>query len=75
MVSQMPQTRKVIGIAMDGHAILGTLTRKSEEILITCAGPYDNNGLLIQNGYDVCNGMFYDAIGNYAYVSTNTVRP
>jgi hypothetical protein len=45
----------VIGIAKDGHVIYG---------------PYWSTGNLITSGIDICNGMFYDTIGNYAYFST-----
>jgi hypothetical protein len=45
----------VIGIAKDGHVIYG---------------PYLSNGKLITSGVDICNGMFYDSAGNYAYFAT-----
>jgi hypothetical protein len=48
-------TLTVIGIAKDGHVIYG---------------PYLSNGKLITSGIDICNGMFYDTIGNYAYFAT-----
>ncbi|CAF3754318.1 unnamed protein product [Adineta steineri] len=47
----------VIGIAKDGHVIYG---------------PYDSSGKQVTSGFDVCNGMFYDSIGNYAYFATTT---
>jgi len=48
-------TLTVIGIAKDGHVIYG---------------PYLSNGNLITSGIDICNGMFYDTVGNYAYFAT-----
>jgi hypothetical protein len=45
----------VIGIAKDGHVIYG---------------PYWKSGQLITSGIDICNGMFYDTIGTYAYFAT-----
>ena len=45
----------VIGIAKDGHVIYG---------------PYLSNGKLVSSGVDICNGMFYDSAGNYAYFAT-----
>ena len=45
----------VIGIAKDGHVIYG---------------PYLSNGNLVTSGIDICNGMFYDSAGNYAYFAT-----
>ncbi len=45
----------VIGIAKDGHVIYG---------------PYLSNGNTLSSGFDICNGMFYDSIGNYAYFAT-----
>jgi hypothetical protein len=45
----------VIGIAKDGHIIYG---------------PYLSNGNLITSGIDICNGMFYDSTGDYAYFAT-----
>lgn len=45
----------VIGIAKDGHVIYG---------------PYLSSGKLITSGVDICNGMFYDTIGSYAYFAT-----
>jgi hypothetical protein len=45
----------VIGIAKDGHIIYG---------------PYSASRQLITSGFDICNGMFYDTLGNYAYFST-----
>jgi hypothetical protein len=45
----------VIGIAKDGHIIYG---------------PYLSNGETLSSGFDICNGMFYDSIGNYAYFAT-----
>ncbi|CAF1328433.1 unnamed protein product [Adineta steineri] len=53
-----PPTAKkltVIGIAKDGHVIYG---------------PYLASGNLVTSGIDICNGMFYDSIGNYAYFAT-----
>ncbi|CAF1214715.1 unnamed protein product [Adineta steineri] len=47
----------VIGIAKDGHVIYG---------------PYNSTGQQVTSGFDVCNGMFYDSIGNYAYFATTT---
>ncbi|CAF1535037.1 unnamed protein product, partial [Didymodactylos carnosus] len=47
----------VIGIAKDGHVIYG---------------PYDSTGTQVTSGFDMCNGMFYDSIGNYAYFATQT---
>ena len=47
----------IVGIAKDGHIIYG---------------PYTSNGSLITNGFDICNGMFFDSIGNYGYFVTNT---
>ncbi|UJR25032.1 hypothetical protein I4U23_006392 [Adineta vaga] len=58
MISTWPSSAKkltVIGIAKDGHVIYG---------------PYLNTGELISSGVDICNGMFYDSIGNYAYFAT-----
>jgi hypothetical protein len=49
------KTLTVIGIAKDGHVIYG---------------PYLSNGQLITTGVDMCNGMFYDSFGNYAYFAT-----
>jgi hypothetical protein len=45
----------VIGLAKDGHVIYG---------------PYYLNGQLTTTGIDICNGMFYDILGNYAYFAT-----
>ena len=47
----------VIGIAKDGHVIYG---------------PYLSSGAQVISGFDICNGMFYDSIGNYAYFATTT---
>ena len=47
----------VIGIAKDGHVIFG---------------PYLSNGVEVTSGLDICNGMFFDSIGNYAYFATRT---
>ena len=47
----------VIGIAKDGHVIYG---------------PYLSSGTQVTSGFDICNGMFYDSIGNYAYFATQT---
>lgn len=49
------KTLTVIGIAKDGHVIYG---------------PYLASGQLITSGVDICNGMFYDLLGNYAYFAT-----
>ncbi|CAF3513254.1 unnamed protein product [Rotaria sp. Silwood1] len=51
------RTLTVIGIAKDGHVIYG---------------PYNSNGQEVTSGFDICNGMFYDSIGNYAYFATRT---
>ncbi|CAF0835414.1 unnamed protein product [Didymodactylos carnosus] len=51
------KTLTVIGIAKDGHIIYG---------------PYLSSGRQVKSGFDVCNGMFYDSIGNYAYFVTQT---
>jgi hypothetical protein len=51
------QTMTVIGVAKDGHVVYG---------------PYLSAGTRVTSGFDVCNGMFYDAIGNYAYFATST---
>ncbi|CAF0846239.1 unnamed protein product [Adineta ricciae] len=58
MIARWPSSAKkltVIGIANDGHIIYG---------------PYLNNGQLVTSGTDICNGMFYDSNGNYAYFAT-----
>ena len=47
----------VIGIAKDGHVIYG---------------PYLSSGIQVTSGFDICNGMFYDSIGNYGYFATET---
>ena len=47
----------VIGIAKDGHVIYG---------------PYTSSGTQVTSGFDICNGMFYDTIGNYGYFVTQT---
>jgi hypothetical protein len=47
----------VIGIAKDGHVIYG---------------PYLSSGAQVTSGFDICNGMFYDSFGNYAYFATTT---
>ena len=47
----------VIGIAKDGHVIYG---------------PYLSTGYQVTSGFDMCNGMFYDSIGNYGYFVTST---
>jgi hypothetical protein len=47
----------VIGIAKDGHVIYG---------------PYLSLGLQVTSGFYICNGMFYDSIGNYGYFATTT---
>ncbi len=51
------QTMTVIGVAKDGHVVYG---------------PYLSAGTRVTSGFDVCNGMFYDSIGNYAYFATST---
>src|SRR6202020_871258 len=47
----------VIGVAKDGHVIYG---------------PYLSSNTRVTSGFDICNGMFYDSIGNYAYFATST---
>lgn len=47
----------VIGIAKDGHIIYG---------------PYTSAGVQVQSGFDICNGMFHDSVGNYGYFATTT---
>jgi hypothetical protein len=49
------KTLTVIGIAKDGHVIYG---------------PYTSAGTQVTSGFDICNGMFYDSFGNYAYFAT-----
>ncbi|UJR07703.1 hypothetical protein I4U23_011988 [Adineta vaga] len=51
------KTLTVIGIAKDGHVIYG---------------PYLSSGTQVTSGFDICNGMFYDSIGNYGYFATST---
>ena len=51
------KTLTVIGIAKDGHVIYG---------------PYTSSGSQVKSGFDICNGMFYDSIGNYGYFATTT---
>ncbi|CAF1279025.1 unnamed protein product [Didymodactylos carnosus] len=51
------QTMTVLGVARDGHVVYG---------------PYLSAGTRVTSGFDVCNGMFYDSIGNYAYFATST---
>ncbi|CAF1113288.1 unnamed protein product [Adineta ricciae] len=51
------QTLTVIGIAKDGHIIYG---------------PYLSSGVRVTSGFDVCNGMFHDSVGNYGYFATST---
>ncbi len=51
------KTLTVIGITKDGHVIYG---------------PYLSSGDQVKSGFDICNGMFYDAIGNYGYFATTT---
>jgi hypothetical protein len=51
------QTMTVIGVAKDGHVIYG---------------PYLSANTRVTSGFDICNGMFYDSIGNYAYFATST---
>ena len=51
------QTLTVIGVARDGHVIYG---------------PYLSSGTRVTSGFDVCNGMFHDSIGNYGYFATTT---
>ncbi|UJR25030.1 hypothetical protein I4U23_006390 [Adineta vaga] len=58
IISTWPSSAKkltVIGIAKDGHVIYG---------------PYLNTGEVVSSGVDICNGMFYDSIGNYGYFAT-----
>jgi hypothetical protein len=47
----------VIGISKDGYVIYA---------------PYLSSGTQVKSGFDICNGMFYDSIGNYAYFATTT---
>ncbi len=47
----------VIGISKDGYVIYT---------------PYLSSGTQVKSGFDICNGMFYDSIGNYAYFATTT---
>ncbi|CAF0727758.1 unnamed protein product [Adineta steineri] len=47
----------VIGIVKDEHHIYGS---------------YDSNGTETTKGFDMCNGMFYDLIGNYIHFTTRT---
>ncbi|CAF1075328.1 unnamed protein product [Rotaria sordida] len=49
------RTLTLIGIAKDGHVIYG---------------PYDSTGTEVTSGYDICNGMFYNSAGEYAYFTT-----
>ena len=51
------QTMTVIGVAKDGHVVYG---------------PYLSANTRVTSGFDICNGMFYDSIGNYAYFATST---
>ena len=51
------RTLTIIGIAKDGHVIFG---------------PYLSPGVEASSGLDICNGMFYDSIENYAYFATRT---
>ena len=51
------RTLTVIGIAKDGHIIYG---------------PYLSSGTQVTSGFDICNGMFHDSIGNYGYFATST---
>ena len=51
------RTLTVIGIAKDGHVIYG---------------PYLSTGAQVTSGFDICNGMFHDSIGNYGYFATRT---
>ena len=51
------QTMTVIDLATNGHVIYG---------------PYLSANTWVTLGFDVCNGMFYDSIGNYAYFATST---
>lgn len=51
------KTLTVIGIAKDGHIIYG---------------PYTSAGVQVESGFDICNGMFHDSIGNYGYFATST---
>lgn len=50
------RTLTVIGIAKDGHVIYG---------------PYSSSGKIFTSGFDICNGMFYNLLGDYAYFATN----
>jgi hypothetical protein len=34
--------------------------------------PYLSSSTKVRSGFDICNGMFYDSIGNYAYFATTT---
>ncbi|CAF4413983.1 unnamed protein product, partial [Rotaria socialis] len=51
------RTLTVIGIAKDGHVVYG---------------PYDSTGTQVTSGFDICNGMFYNSNGDYAYFATQT---
>ena len=53
------QTFTVIGLAKDDHAIYGA---------------YLSSGAQLMSGFDVCNGMFYDSIGNYAYLQLRQLQ-
>jgi hypothetical protein len=46
-----------IGVSKDGHVVYG---------------PYTSDGGRVTSGFDICNGMFFDSIGNYGYFATNT---
>jgi len=47
----------VIGISKDGYVIYT---------------PYLSSGTQVKSDFDICNGMFYDSIGNYTYFATTT---
>ena len=51
------QAKTVIGLATDGHIIYG---------------PYLSSNTPVTSGFDACNGMFHDSIGNYGYFATST---
>ncbi len=51
------QTKTVIGVAKNGYVIYS---------------PYLSTNTQVTSGFDVCNGMFYDSIGNYAYFARST---
>jgi hypothetical protein len=51
------RTLTPIGISKDGHVAYG---------------PYTSDGTRVTSGFDICNGMFFDSVGNYGYFATNT---